>query len=324
MTVRPEPRVRWLARAQAGLVSRHQCRELGICDHRLASLVRAGHWTRPTRGVYDTGQGDPALHPLDLARMRAGWLACLAAPSDAVVVGLSALALHGIHGLPRQIPPEVTLPGGRGAPGTSAVTVRRFERPLEVVRMGPRIAPGHEGPEARKPRVASVRCALVQALPELPRDTAVAMLDSGLHLGRLGAEDLDWIAEQLRGRRGAAGVHGWLALVDGRAESPMESFARLDCVDHGLPPDDLQVEVRDARGLFVARVDLGWRRKDGRWVLVEVDGSDVHSNPAALFADRERQNAIATRSDALLLRFAGRDVLRGGIIPDEVRRALAA
>ncbi|WP_235856886.1 hypothetical protein [Occultella glacieicola] len=176
----------------------------------------------------------------------------------------------------------------------------------------------------RSPLLTSVRGSFVHALPALSRDTAVAMLDSGLHQGLLRERDLEWIAARLRGRRGARTVRGWLELVDGRAESPMESLARLDCLDHGVPPDDLQVEVRDARGMFVARADLGWRRRDGRWVLVEVDGRDVHSNPAALFADRDRQNAIATRSDAVLLRFTGREVLRGGVIPDQVRRALAA
>lgn len=308
-SIRPDARALRLASGQTGLINRRQCRALGISDRRLGTLVRSHVWRRVTQGVFDTGQGNGTVHPLDFDRQRAAWLGLLAGPPGAIATGLCALALHGVHGLPRQIDPEIALPDGRATAGAEGVKVRRYSSHMEVIQSG------HW-------HVASVRCALMQSLPGLDRGSAVALLDSALHQGMLATEDLVWLESCLRGRRGCRRVRGWLEIADGRAASPIETYARLDCMDHGIPPDDLQVEVRDSKGVFVARADLGWRRIDGGWVLVEMDGQDVHGAPGALYRDRERQNAILTRSDALLLRFSGADALRSGVIPHQVRQAL--
>ncbi|WP_235939961.1 hypothetical protein [Occultella kanbiaonis] len=165
--------------------------------------------------------------------------------------------------------------------------------------------------------------ALVQALPELDRDTAVAVIDSALFRGLLTDQSLAVVRERVRGRRGAARLHEWWPLVDGRAESPVETHARLDCVDAGRPPDDLQVVLHNRRGVFLARGDLGWMRDDGSWVLVEIDGKSVHAQPGPLYRDRTRQNRIAIGSKSTtLLRYTAVDVYRKGHIPGEVRMAL--
>src|SRR5699024_1935735 len=114
--------------------------------------------------------------------------------------------------------------------------------------------------------VSEVPTALVHALPYLDRNHGVAVLDSALNRGFIQTSDLALIQQRLRGRRGAARVRSWWSLVDGRSESPLETWARLDCHDHDLPPDKLQVVLRDAAGTFVGRGDMGWRRRDGGWV----------------------------------------------------------
>jgi hypothetical protein len=90
--------------------------------------------------------------------------------------------------------------------------------------------------------------ALIQALPDLPRRHGVAVLDDVLHRGLLTPLGLERVRRGLAGRRGAEEVRGWLDLADARAESPLETFARLECVDAGLPPDELQVEIRSPGG----------------------------------------------------------------------------
>ncbi len=106
-------------------------------------------------------------------------------------------------------------------------------------------------------RVVGPDLALAQAVCELSREHAVSVLDSAIRLG-LVAPDLERVRALARGRRGAARLEAWWSLVDGRADSPLETRARLQCVDAGLAPHELQVPVLDVHGRVVARGDLGW------------------------------------------------------------------
>ena len=82
----------------------------------------------------------------------------------------------------------------------------------------------------------------------------------------------------LFGRRGAAKARGWIEQADGRAESPLETRARLRCADGGVPPDELQAVIADASGRVLARVDLLWRAAR---LIGEADGGEVHDRPDA-------------------------------------------
>ncbi|HVK36870.1 MAG TPA: hypothetical protein VM428_14550 [Microlunatus sp.] len=57
--------------------------------------------------------------------------------------------------------------------------------------------------------------------------------------------------------------------LDPRSESPGESCSRVVLHEQGLPKPDLQVEVYDDRGCFLARSDFGWIE---RRTLGEFDG----------------------------------------------------
>jgi hypothetical protein len=295
-----------LAARQEGLLSVRQCDEEGIDSDRRDRLVRSGVWTRPARGVVDTEPG--LTRDYDARRRRAAWLAGLAYGPQGVVVGAGALALQGVAGLPASIPPEVSLGPRRGVVARPGIVVR-YERTGAERRGAMRIAP--------------LLDALVQAVPRLPRANAVAVLDDVAHRGLLGS-GIDvgaLVAARLVGRRGAVRARRWCGLVDGRSESPLETFARLDCIDGGVPPDELQVTIRAGDGLVVGRGDLGWRRRDGGWLLAEIDGRDIHADPTALYRDRAKQNdLVALGVD--VLRFTGRDVAAAGTVAATVRRAL--
>ncbi|UCN13763.1 hypothetical protein LFM56_12725 [Cellulomonas iranensis] len=253
------------------------------------------------------GEPDRVDRGHDHRRRRAAWTALLAlGPERAVAVGACALALHGVEGLPRTIRPEAALPvvGGRHHRGDARV--RRFRTGDVVVVRGAR---------AVRPELA-----LAQAVCELSREHAVGVLDSAVRRG-LVAPDLACVRALARGRRGAARLARWWELVDGRADSPLETRARLQCVDAGLAPDELQVPVRDADGRVVARGDLGWWTPEGRLVVVEIDGAGPHATPAALYRDRERQNAIVA-TGALLLRFTADDVAAGRVARTLARHLL--
>ena len=296
---------------QQGLLTSRQCDEFGISRQTRCRLVKQDRWRRPARGVYDT---DPV--PLE-ARVRDDWfthaelwetwLVLLSYGPKAIAVGVCALVLHGVEGLPSGIRAEVAMPNG--TPRKSRVgRVHQYSSfPTDLI--------GNR-------QVACIDHALAQALPGLPRENALAVLDHvarrlGMTPARLAA-----VHDLLRYRPGAACLHDLFPLVDKRAESPAESFARLSCIDNGVPPDDIQVRMM-VDGEIVARVDLIWRLPDGRWLVVEIDGVGPHSSRSALVNDAPRQNRLLTSDRVVLLRFKPKDNEAPGGIGRQVAKVLA-
>lgn len=298
-----------LASRQEGLLSAAQCDDAGVSTTRRGRLVANGEWARVTRGVFDVDprrdrRGDP-----DHRRRRQAWTGLLAYGPDAIAVGACALALHGVMGLPLDVSPEVALPGGRSLRSRDGVRVRQYGSSA-TMRFGSRA-------------VVALVPALAQALPELARENAVAILDDVLHRGLVAPRGFDEVRDLVRRRRGGRRVARWCELVDGRSESPLESVARLRCLDGGVPPDQLQVEIRDGSNRLVGRGDLGWRLRGGRWLIAEIDGREFHESPNAVFHDRTRQNALVNTGRVDLLRFTSRDVASPSTIPTAVRAVLA-
>lgn len=307
-----------VAEPQEGLVSARQCDEHGVGSHRRSRLVSQGRWRRVTHGVFDTvataprARGGPRLH--EHLRRRAAWLGLLAHGEDAIAVGPCALVLLGVEGVRTDVSPEVTLPGARAGRSRDGIRLRQFDDGMTVTQV-----------EGRW--VATPDWALAQAVPEMGRMRAVATMDSARYRRVLTDDGLAHAHDLARGRRGVARTHAWWDESDARAESPLETFARLDCADAGIAADDLQVEVHDD-GRLLGRGDLGWRLPGGRWLIAEMDGTDVHSEPAALLRDRARQNDLVACGAVDLLRFTGRDVTvpgsaRPGRLVVDVRRHLA-
>lgn len=296
---------------QQGLLTSRQCDEFGITRQTRCRLVKQDRWRRPVRGVYDT---DPV--PLE-ARVRDDWfthsarwrtwLALLSHGPKAIPVGVSALVMHDVRGLPAVFQPEVAMP--HGSPRTNrAGTVRQYSG-FPTIRIGDR-------------KVATLEHALAQGLLKLPRQNVLAVLDDvARRLGMTPAR-LAVVHDLLRGRPGAAHVHTLFPLVDERAESPAESFSRLSLIDNGVPPDDLQARIM-VDGTIVARVDFIWRLPDGRWLVVEVDGIGPHSTQQALVRDAPRQNQLVASDRVVLLRFKPKDNDEPGGIGRRVAKVLA-
>lgn len=295
-----------LAEAQAGLITTAQCRAVGVSPTRVARLLESGTWRRVTRGVYDTDSTPVwSRHP-DRRRRRAAFAAKLALGPESVVVGACALALHGVWGLPIALRPQAALPGGRRAYSRDGIHARMFDGGMAVT-------------EVDGIQVVTVDWALTQAVPEMDRFHAVAVMDNALNRGLITRDELDEVHDRTRGRRGIATRHGCFVETDARAESPNESRARLDCVDNGVPPDALQVPVRDLSGVM-RRGDLGWVFKDGRILIAEVD-SDEHHDVDRIAADAERHNDI-TAVSAVVLHFRTKAVYTPGAVSSVVRATL--
>lgn len=300
------PALRRRALDQSGLVGLDQCREHGLSDKDVRGLVARARWRHVARRVYEVRDAAPPSSDFDARRRRSAWLAMLTFGPHAVAVGRCALALHGVAGLPRTVPAEAALPGAVNRRNRDGIALRQFDDGMVVVQL-----PGC--------RAASVEWALAQAVPELPHRHGLAVLDAALRTGDVTPATLERSHEHARGRRGVASRHVLWSEADARAESPLESFARWECIEAGVPPTRLQLPLVDGAGRILARGDMAWRRDDGRWLVVEMDGADVHGTPTALYADRRRQNLLTGTGAVDLLRFTSRDL---GSIARTVRRAL--
>src|SRR5690606_11559330 len=336
-----------VAAGQGGVVSVAQARDHGLSDKDVAGLVGRGTVVRGTRGAYDVGAVPLAGRSWDERRLRAAWVGLLAFGDDAVAVGPCALVLHGVRGLPVTVRPEAAVPRGRNRRDRDGIALRQFDAGMTTTELaGRRVATldwalAQAVPELPRGHALAVldsalhqgladadglrrahehaRGRLAQAGPGLPRGHALAWPASALHQGLADADGLRRAHEHARGRRGVARRHVVWGLADARAESPLESFARLDCVDEGVPPHTLQLPVHDHGGRVVARGDMAWRYRDGRWLVAELGGRDVHDTPDAVFADRARQDRLVATGRIDVLRFTGRDV---GTIGRTVRAAL--
>ncbi|MEU7771516.1 type IV toxin-antitoxin system AbiEi family antitoxin domain-containing protein [Micromonospora taraxaci] len=299
--------VRRIAADRDGIVTLAQARAAGLSVHEVRRLCRAGRWRAVARGSYlvdaDLYDGVPRR-----ARIRA---AVTSFGPAAVAVLSTAAELHRLAGMRATESIHLSVPGPAARPA-------RLAHPQVVVHQLV-VPPAHlvqvDGITTTKPlRTLADLCLRAD------RYSAVSVLDSAVNRRLVAPDDLLSIPPFIRGRRGAIAARGYLAEADGRAQSPLETRARLRCVDGKVAPDTLQLEVRDDDGCLLGIGDLGWR---GPRVIAEADGRDAHGTPEAVFADRRRQNRLVN-AGWTILRFTWQDTLRPDYIPWTVRQAIAA
>jgi hypothetical protein len=120
----------------------------------------------------------------------------------------------------------------------------------------------------------------------LPRPDALASLDAMLRLPGTDRQAVVTVLDRFAGYRGVVQARGLVELADPRSESPQESRTRLRCIDAGFPAPEPQIEVFDAYGRLVARLDMGWRDLVR---AVEFDGDEHHSSHQDQQHDRCRR-----------------------------------
>lgn len=102
-------------------------------------------------------------------------------------------------------------------------------------------------------------------------------------------DQLTELVDRRGGFPGVASAREALPLLRGRSRSPMESKARLVFVRGGLPEPELNVDVHNARGEWLANVDFAWRAQR---LIAEYDG-DQHRT------DRRRWRQTVARREQL-------------------------
>lgn len=159
--------------------------------------------------------------------------------------------------------------------------------------VGHHVDPGHAvvvdrwGVPASTPAMAWVECGTLLGLDDLVVLGDAIVTESRC---RTTIEDLDAALAQ-RGRcRGARLLRVALTLVRRGAGSPQETRARLRIVRSGLPEPDLQVEIRDERSRFVARVDMAYPAER---IIIEYEGDHHRTDPHQWALDVRRHRECA-------------------------------
>lgn len=317
-SLRMTPELEALMAAQAGVFSAAQAAHVGVTADDLRVGKRSGRLRVVRRSIYtSTARLDAAdgamRHLIDAA---GALLARDALSSDAAgrfAVGHLSAAL--VWGLPAPRPELVvtgpadlgheamTITGNQPARIVDLVGADRHQR---TYAWGVQIHPAGLPPSDVTWHKLLPCTTLARTAVDLARsrdaDEAIVVLDRVMRLG-VSRPELLAVLERHRGWPGVRQAERLIAFADPRAESPAESVARLILAELGFPPPDLQVDLFDARGLWIARVDMVFQ---GQRTVIEIDGkvkyTDRNVDPAKVLWDEK------LREDRL--REAGWQVIR--------------
>jgi very-short-patch-repair endonuclease len=221
--------------------------------------VKNGGLVRVWYGVY------AAQHPNLLGRLAAldvfmGRHAVACMGTAAALYGFDTENTTSVH---------VLDPGVRTRPAVGLMVHQRTGAPLQRV----------AGRLATAPDWTAVEVAR-----QLGRPRALATLDAALHTTQCSIPKLQSAIAEQRGRRGIVAVRELLRLADGRAESAMESEARLVMIDRGVPLPQLQYPIYGRDG-ELWRVDFAW---PDAHVAAEYESIDWHAGRTEMLRDKAR------------------------------------
>lgn len=163
---------------------------------------------------------------------------------------------------------------------------------------------GHRGAELRTRTSACglpITCDAdiwLDLAPDLTLDDLVALGDAIIYRD---PHALDEITQLVRGSRGIRGVlraREALALMRLRCASPRETRVRLLILRSDLPAPELNADVHDAFGSWLANVDFFWRLQR---LIVEYDG-EIHAAPGHREHDAQRRRRLTANGyDVIVL-----------------------
>lgn len=233
---------------------------------------RRSIYTRPSRGVRRLASTTDSRH-LDIVTASA---ACV---DDAVVTDLAAAGVWRLP-LPWDLQAVGTAVSMSVAPGAA--------RPKRAGVRGRRLdIPAFHLTEKDGLRVTTPARTWLDCAAFISYLDVVAMGDAILHRGLASEGELTHLLTWGYRRRGVAKIRRAVPILDGRAESPGESWVRALLLEARLPAPECNVDVFEG-GVWLARVDMRWRRQR---VIVEYDGA-VHRDERQRRRDAERLNAL--------------------------------
>ena len=261
----------------AGIVTTAELTAAGFSCDRIRVLARRGDLYRVGRGAYANGARAREL----LAKADGNQLLQLAGAvavrgPGTVVSHESAAYLHSIDLLTTPEAATLTCPPGRGWSASPGVRLHVTTLPAGDVSfmIGMRVTTPART-VADLARTLSFRAGVVSA-------------DSALHRKLVTKAELTAVlatCTRWPGVRNAAEV---IDFADSRAESPLESIARVAFNDCGLPPPELQVWLGGTVEP-VGRVDFYWKQYR---TIAEVDGAIKYADPQRARAQLRRDSLL--------------------------------
>lgn len=268
-----EPRVLAIMAEQHGLVTRADALSAGLKRHQIHDRVRAGLWTRVTKGVY--------RHSAVPLTPRAELLACCMA-YGALASHRSAAALHGIDGY-RIAPVEVVVAAGR----VKRIPGARLHHSSQMDLARPMVRDGIP--------VTGLARTVLDVAGVVGRDRLDRTIDSLLLERRLRSSDL-WEALLSHARPGRNGTAALRAALEARLSEgpvPLSDWSRkvADLLARaGLPRPVYEHRVVDGRGKLVAQVDLAY---PVHRLAIELDSVRWHFNLKSFRDDPRRRNRLS-------------------------------
>jgi predicted transcriptional regulator of viral defense system len=233
---------------------------IGVAPHLVRSLTKSGDLVRIRQGVYATksavrwaGADATRLHVLRVLAARA------TVGHHAVASYHSAAILHHLDlpGWPSHDTVTLTLPPDR--PWNRA-------RPAGVVFHSADLPKEHLAKLYSLP-LTTVARTVADLARTLPFTDAVVVADSALHQEKATKAELSAVLDTTTRWPGVKQARRVVEFADERAESPLESAARVVFDQFGLDPPELQATIFTPNDAF--RVDFLWREHE---VIVEADG----------------------------------------------------
>jgi hypothetical protein len=284
----------------------------GISPALMRSLIRSGQLVRMRQGVYATKRAvdwagaDPVrAHVLTLLAIRA-------------TVGRNAVASYHSAALIHRL--SLLKPPPKEAVALTLPLAKPWNRasPADVVFHASDLPPEHQTRLHNLPVTTAGRT-VVDLARTLPFMDGVALADSALHEEKTTKPELHQILRECAGWPGVRQARRVVDFADERAESPLESAARVVFDQSGLEPPELQATIHGPD--FAFRVDFLWR---GQSVIAEADGLVKYHDRKDLLAERERDHLLR-EAGYTVVHFTWREIFQ---TPEAViagiRRYLAA
>jgi very-short-patch-repair endonuclease len=241
----------------------------------------------------------------------------LRAGPQAVLAGLTAAWLDGLHGFGNKVPftespIHLLVPYGykRRPPLLRLNVITHYSRALTELDVHP----------TRRPRRTRVARSLVDAAAWMPTDRgAMAVLAAGVQQRLVRVDDLRHVVARIETLRRRTLMTGILDDIQGGAQALSElDFTRQVVRRRRLPEPSRQVARRDSRGRR-RWTDVLW---DGYKVAVEIDGAQHSEDPLQRWDDMERDNDLNV-DGYRTLRFPAWLVRQNPeLVAREIRRAL--
>jgi AbiEi antitoxin C-terminal domain/Protein of unknown function (DUF559) len=254
---------------------------------RLRRLVDSGELVAIRRGVYARAEALDGRNPrrVHAVHVAAAWLV-----SHDTASHESAAMLHGLDLLGREPRETVTVtrpPGSRGSRSSrNDIKVHAAELPR-----------GHVTTRYGLPVTTPARTA-IDIARDRPFMNGVVTTDSALRDRKTSKTALAAVLDACSGWPGTLSAQRVLEFSDGRAESALESCARVIFAEHGLPPPQLQTEIYGQE--FIGRVDFYWPEYN---TIAEADGLMKYNKTPALATDQLERDQLLREAGYKVVHF---------------------